>query len=66
MFIDGDELDEPYIEDSRRDHAEGSYPVPAGHFFLMGDSRAISCDSRVFGTVQRENVQARVADVQPG
>jgi signal peptidase I len=57
VFIDGERLDEPYIENSRRDIGpRKTFRVPEGHYFVMGDNRNQSCDSRVFGSVPRGNV----------
>ena len=37
----------------------GPLVVPAGHYFMMGDNRYCSKDSRYWGLVPRENVRGR-------
>ncbi len=37
----------------------GPFVVPAGHFFMMGDNRYNSKDSRYWGLVPRENMRGR-------
>jgi signal peptidase I len=61
VYIDGKRLDEPYIQKDRRDIGPAeTYRVPLGHYFVMGDNRAQSCDSRVWGSVPRNNVIGKV------
>jgi signal peptidase I len=57
VFINGRMLDEPYIQHERRDVGpEKTYRVPQNDYFMMGDNRAQSCDSRVWGPVPRSNL----------
>ena len=57
VHIDGQRLIEPYVQPSRRGRNSESWPrVPAGHYFLLGDNRAHSCDSRTWGAVPRSSL----------
>jgi signal peptidase I len=61
VYVNGRRLDEPYIEHDRRDIGpEKTYRVPAGHYFVMGDNRSQSCDSREWGAVPGENLIGKV------
>jgi signal peptidase I len=60
IWIDGKKLDEPYIESQRRAedvlYRNHSWTVPSGEYFMMGDNRGQSCDSRRWGSVPRKNL----------
>ena len=57
IFIDGNPVRESYVEPQNRDFETGSWgPIPKDHYFMMGDNRAQSCDSRRWGAVARENL----------
>ena len=61
VYVDGVELEEPYIEQERRDVGpEKRFRVPEDHYFVMGDNRSRTCDSRVYGSVPVENVVGEV------
>jgi signal peptidase I len=62
VYVDGVALDEPYVFDLQPTTATGdrsTWVVPMGDLFLMGDHRADSSDSRVFGPVERDQVIGR-------
>jgi signal peptidase I len=56
ISIDGKPLTESYASNTRDDKVEGSWQVPARHYFFMGDDRTHSCDSRTWGSVPRGNL----------
>ncbi len=57
VYIDGHRLDEPYVAPNRRDRQTQTWPrVAPDSYFMMGDNRPRSCDSREWGTVPRENL----------
>jgi signal peptidase I len=60
LYVNGKHLDEPYITPQRRDHQSGTWKVPQGKYFFMGDNRQESCDSRRWGSVPRKNIIGEV------
>ena len=62
VYINGKLLDESgYLTTNRRDTGpEKVYKVPQSQYFMMGDNRAQSCDSRIWGSVPRSNIIGKV------
>jgi signal peptidase I len=67
IFLNGEQQDEPYIQHKSRAGADplldtfGPVMVPPGKYFLMGDNRDISLDSRIasFGLIDDAAIVGR-------
>ncbi len=61
VLIDGRPLDEPYIAPEDVDpHANyAATRIPGGHYFMMGDNRDMSADSRRWGFLPRSLIRGR-------
>jgi signal peptidase I len=63
IWINGRKLDEPYVEPERLDldnYKDRTWKVPEDGYFMMGDNREGSCDSRVWGSVARSALIGKV------
>lgn len=60
VYRNGERLDEPYINEPMEFSMDGSYTVPDGMVFVMGDNRNHSSDSRFIGPVPTDHVLGRV------
>jgi len=63
VYINGSPLEEPYINGQSLTSCTGSYcslTIPEGEFFVMGDNRFYSSDSRSWGTIPDGNIVGKV------
>jgi signal peptidase I len=64
VLINGVRLGEPYLAPAFRGSESGEWPRSSrSGYFVLGDNRAMSCDSRRWGVVPRENIIGR-ADIR--
>ena len=66
LYINDEKYDEPYINDEYRSgrlNTFGPYTVPEGKYFVMGDHRNNSNDSRSVGPIERNMIVGHVRQV---
>lgn len=60
VYINGERREEEYVPEEFRDTKSAAERViPAGRYFVMGDHRSISYDSREFGPVDRSLIYGK-------
>ncbi len=64
MYINGSPLDESYLPDgtitSQTCNVPAQVTVPANSYWVMGDNRQASKDSRCFGAIPKSDIVGRV------
>ncbi|MEP6714957.1 MAG: signal peptidase I [Terriglobia bacterium] len=60
VLVNGSKLNEPYLIDEYRDHLSTPRElVPANDYFVLGDHRSSSSDSRMWGFVGRKDIYGK-------
>lgn len=60
VYLNGAPLSEPYVPDEYRDHSSvAPLKVPEGSFYVLGDHRISSNDSRNWGPVPRDAIYGK-------
>ncbi|WP_301007304.1 signal peptidase I [Faecalibaculum rodentium] len=64
VYVNGKELEEPYLEEKARGETNIDYPyqVPEDRWFVMGDHRSVSLDSRTMaiGPIAEEQIVGKL------
>ena len=64
VYVNGKRIAEPYVpERFTDDRSEAQIVLPAHEYYVMGDHRSISSDSRDFGPVDRDLIYGKAAFV---
>jgi signal peptidase I len=64
VIVNGRPLEEPYVPAEFRDHQSmDRRKIPPGQFYVLGDHRSSSNDSRSWGTVERESIYGKAVFV---
>lgn len=68
LYINGEEFEEEYIEANKQKVHEGQKltenfeaEVPEGHYYVLGDNRRNSTDSRLIGFIDRKSIVGKVS-----
>jgi signal peptidase I len=59
VYINGAKLAEPWLPKGTQTAAFGPVSIPAGEYFVMGDNRGDSADSRVIGPIPKKLIVGR-------
>ena len=64
VTVNGNELQESYVKDKTLGQCDVNFPynVPANSYFVLGDNRAVSMDSRLeeIGTVTKDRMVGKI------
>ena len=64
VFLNGEPLDEPYVSEKALGECDVEFPyqVPENHYFVMGDKRESSIDSRssVIGCIAEDQIVGKI------
>ena len=66
LYRNGKAVEEGYVTDEGYEKGllKAEITVPEGEYFLLGDNRDVSNDSRYFGTVTKSQLQGRVIGIE--
>jgi len=56
LFINGKKLKDPYYKNNNTSDFE-SVKIPKNHYYVLGDNRSDSIDSRIIGPVSLDNIK---------
>ena len=62
VYLNGEKLEENYLDKSvfTESFVLTDFTVPEGYYFMMGDNRERSSDSRTIGCIPKKKVEGRV------
>lgn len=56
LYVNGKVLEDPYYKNDNTDDFD-MVKIPKGYYFVMGDNRSNSIDSRIIGTINKEDIK---------
>ena len=61
VYIDGKLIQEDYIRNGAKTLGYPKVVIPSGHYFVMGDNRENSFDSRNYGFITKESIKGTLS-----
>lgn len=64
LFVNGKEINESFIDVETNDfklEAIGYTKIPTGYYFVVGDNRGDSQDSRIIGLIKKDSIKGTVS-----
>ena len=62
VYVNDEPVDDSFVSSNTEDFELDNFiKIPAGTYFIMGDNRSISLDSRVFGPVKKEQIVGKAS-----
>ena len=66
LTVDGRAVPEPYLPSGTATPPFNPVQIPAGEYFVLGDNRANSADSRSFGPIPTTSIIGKVIGIRKG
>ena len=63
VLVDGTQLNEPYINPGPNFQEMDTRHLDSSQYFVMGDNRGDSCDSRDWGPIGRSSIDGKVVSI---
>lgn len=60
IYINGSPIKEPWPHTSPFGRPISDQVIPPNEYFVMGDNRSVSCDSRYWGLVKQSSILAKI------
>lgn len=62
VYVNGEKLPEQYLNDDVKTDSTNldNFIVPEGYYFVLGDNRSASSDSRFFGCIPKEKLEGKI------
>lgn len=62
VYVNGEKLPEKYLNDDVKTDSTNldNFIVPEGYYFVLGDNRSASSDSRFFGCIPKEKLEGKI------